>query len=239
LRVGNKGVISLKIGGDAKYIGVSSAGLGEMRQSIATDKSVAASYGVAFMDVGNARGESGEALRIRVAARTTTISAVAQTAGAGLEQALKFAAQWVGEDPNEVSVQPTTDFADTNVAGAALLAFMQAKQLGLPLSLKSMHRMMRLNDMTEMDFDQENEQIEDEAETLIGSMVGPQQTVTDESFLDTESGGGDPGDTASKPPNPTAPVIPPNKNVPVTPHVRGSPVPLKRKVGRKGASAGK
>ena len=240
LRVGNKGLIEVKVGGDAKYIGVSAAGLGEMRQSITNDKNVAASFGVAFMDVGNARGESGEALRIRVAARTTTISAVAQTAGAGLEQALKYAAQWVGEDPAEVSVQPTTDFADTNVAGAALLAFMQAKQLGLPLSLKSMHRMMRLNDMTEMDFDQENEQIEDEAETLIGSMVGPQQTVTDESFLDTNEGGGeDPADPADKPPNPTVPVIPPNANVPVTPHVRGSPVPLKRKVGKKGASAGK
>ncbi len=240
LRVGNKGLISVKIGGDAKYIGVSAAGLGEMRQAIATDKNVAASFGVAFMDVGGAHGESGEALRIRVAARTTTISAVAQTAGAGLEAALKFAAQWVGEDPDQVSVQPTTDFADTNVAGAALLAFMQAKQLGLPLSLKSMHRMMRLNDMTEMDFDQENEQIETEAETLIGSMVGPQQAVTDESFLDApDGGGGDPADPTAQPPNPTAPVIPPNANVPVTPHVRGSPVPLKRKVGPKGASARK
>lgn len=239
LRVGNKGLISVKIGGDAKYIGVSATGLGEMRQSLKNDSDIAASFGVSFMDVGNARGESGEALRIRVAARTTTISATAQTAGAGLEQALKYAAQWVGEDPDEVSVEPTTDFADTNVAGAALLAFMQAKQLGLPLSLKSMHRMMRLNDMTEMDFDQETKQIEDEAETLIGSMVGPQQTVTDESFLDTEGSGDDPGDPTQAPPNPTAPMIPPNANVPVTPHVRGSPVPLKRKLGPKGASANK
>jgi hypothetical protein len=103
-----------------------------------------------------------------------------------------------------------------------------------------MHRMMRLNDMTEMDFDQENDQIEQEAETLIGSMVGPQQAVTDESFLDApDGGGGDPADPTAQPPNPTAPVIPPNANVPVTPHVRGSPVPLKRKVGPKGASARK
>jgi hypothetical protein len=48
---------------------------------------------------------------------------------------------------------------------------MQAKQLGLPLSLKSLHRMMQLNDMTDMDFDEENEQIETEAESLIGMMV--------------------------------------------------------------------
>jgi len=242
LRVGAKGLISLRQGSDAKYVGVSAQGLGEMRQSIAADKQDAATFGVQFMDIGSARGESGEALRIRVAARTTTISAIAQAAGAGLENALKQCAVWVGEDPSTVSVVPQTDFSDSNVAGAALLAFMQAKQLGLPLSLKSIHRMMQLNDLTEMDFDAENEQIEDEAETLIGTMVhGSNIGDTDESFLDTPpTGGTDPAnpDQIIPPADPAA-VIPPNRNVPVTPHTRGSPVPLKRKVGPKGASAGK
>jgi len=240
LRVGNKGVIDLRIGGDAKYIGVSAVGLGEMRQSIKNDDDKAATFGVQFMDVGSARGESGEALRIRVAARTTTISAIAQAAGAGLEQALKYCAEWVGEDPNEVSVLPQTDFADANVAGASLLAFMQAKQLGLPLSLKSLHRMMQLNDLTEMDFDTENEQIEDEAESLVGMMVhGANQGAVDQSFLDTEGGTGtDPVDPESVMPPAQITPTPPKaaKNVPVTPHRRGSPAPLKLKVGKKGAS---
>jgi hypothetical protein len=135
----------------------------------------------------------------------------------------------VGEDPSGVTVTPQTDFADQNVAGAALLAFMQAKQLGLPLSLKSLHRAMHLNDLTEMDFDAENEQIEMEAESLIGMMVhGAAFGATDESFLD------DPGRTED---GQTAPIIPPNQNVPIKPHTRGSPVPLKVKVGKKGASA--
>ena len=250
LRVGNKGVIDLRIGGDAKYIGVSAAGLGEMRQSLTADKEAAAAAGIAFLDVGNARGEVGEALRIRVAARTTTISSVAQCSGAGLEQALKFCAQWVGEDPEEVSVEPTTDFADQTVAGAALLAFMQAKQLGLPLSLRSMHRMMKMNDMTEMDFAEENEQIEEEAASMLGSMVGPfQNSITDDTFLDENvspvpgppTGGSAPGQPATGP----ASTAPPNQNVPIVPtprakgYTRGSPVPLKRRVGAKGASAGK
>jgi hypothetical protein len=255
LRVGNKGVIDLRIDGDAKYIGVSAAGLGEMRQSLKSDQDEAASLGVAFLDVGNARGESGEALRIRVAARTTTISSVAQCAGKGLETALKYCAEWVGEDPDEVSVKPTTDFADQTVAGAALLAFMQAKQLGLPLSLRSMHRMMQMNDMTEMDFEEENNQIEEEAASMLGTMVGPfGQSVTDDTFLDTDLSavaGPPPSDGGTTPPAPTAPpaapagATPPNQNVPIVPtarakgYTRGSPVPLKRKVGKKGASAGK
>lgn len=256
LRIGNKGMLDLKIGGDAKYIGVSAAGLSEMRQSLKNDQDRAAAEGVAFLDVGNARGESGEALRIRVAARTTTISSVAQAAGLGLEQALKFCAEWVGENPDDVAVEPTTDFADQTVAGAALLAFMQAKQLGLPLSLRSMHRMMKLNDMTEMDFEEENAQIEEEAESMLGTMVGPNfGPAIDDTFLDdgnpAEPGPATGGDGPPAPAAPGQPVngpgstAPPNNNTPVKPtadtkgHTRGSPVPLKRKVGKKGASAKK
>jgi hypothetical protein len=237
IRTGNKGVIDLKIGGDAKYIGVSSAGLGEMRQSLAADKLAAAQQGVAFLDASGPAevGESGEALRIRVAARTTTISSISVAAAAGLEKALKYMAIWMGENPDDVKVTPTTDFADQTVAGAALLAFMQAKQLGLPLSLKSMHRMMKQNDMTELDFDAENVQIEEEAQSMLGLMVGPQMGGMagpgDESFLD--GGQTQPGQPNQGP----ASTAPTNTNVPIKPHVRGSPVPLKKKVGKKGASA--
>jgi hypothetical protein len=252
LRVGNKGVIDLKLGGDAKYIGVSAAGLGEMRQSLTNDKDRAAKEGVAFLDVGNSNGESGEALRIRTAGRTTTLSSVSKACGLGLEQALKFCAEWLGEDPEEVVVKPTTDFADQTVAGASLLAFMQAKQLGLPLSLLSMHRMMKLNDMTELDFEKENEQIEEEAASMLGTMVGPNfGTITDDTFLDTSlqpqpapGAGTPPGSTTpGQPPAGPASTAPPNNNVPVkgsaqsAGYTRGSPVPLKKKVGKKGASA--
>jgi hypothetical protein len=252
LRIGNKGMLDIRIGGDAKYIGVSAAGLSEMRQSLKNDQDRAAQEGVAFLDVGEARGEQGETLRIRVAARTTTISSVAQAAGAGLEQALKLCAEWVGENPDDVAVEPTTDFADQTVAGAALLAFMQAKQLGLPLALRSMHRMMKLNDMTEMDFEEENAQIEEEAESMLGTMVGPNfGPIIDDNFLDSNSPpepgpatGGGPA-AQGQPVNGPGSTAPPNNNTPVKPtagtkgHTRGSPVPLKRKVGKKGASAKK
>lgn len=247
LRVGNKGVISVPVGGDAKYIGPEGAGLGEMRQSIKADMDAAGLMGVAFLDVGNARGESGEALRVRVAARTTTISTIAKAGVAGLEQALKYCAEWVGEDPDEVSIEAQTDFADQTVAGPSLLAFMQAKQLGLPLSLSSLHMMLRANDMTKMTFEEENDQIEIEmASGMFGLM--PPMSPADDDFLDNPqdpeadpaasgqqtSGGVQPGQAGA--PQPGA--MPPQQ-VPVTPHTRGSPVPVKNKVGRKGASNGK
>jgi hypothetical protein len=239
LRTGNKGVIDLKIGGDAKYIGVSATGLSEMRQALKTDLDRAAAEGVQFLDSQSEPGESGEALRIRVAAKTTTVGSVARAGASGLEQMLKMMAEWVGENPDDVKVKANTDFADQTVAGAALLAFMQAKQLGLPLSLKSIHGRMKVNNFTDMDFDQENEQIEEEAASMLGTAVGVgQQPPADENYLDDPQAGGPGagGDPGQPPPQPGS-VAPPNKNVPVTPHTRGSPVPLKRKVGPKGASA--
>lgn len=238
LRVGAKGMIGLRIGGDAKYIGVSAAGLGEMRQAIQRDKDLAGTFGIQFLSA-DAAAESGEALRTRIAARTTTLSSIAMCGGKGLESALRDCAVWMGEDPALVSVSPNTDFADANVQGAALLAFMQAKQLGLPLSLKSLHRMMLANDMTDMDYEAETMQIDLEAtESLLGLMVhGAFMGGTDENFQDdpddprTDDGGG--GGGIAPIPKIAA------KNVPITPHTRGSPNPLKLKVGKKGASAKK
>ena len=231
LRTGNKGVIDLRVGGSAEYIGVSASGLGEMRQSIQNDKMAAAEFGSSILDSSSSGASaavaSGEALRVRVAARTTTIASVSRAAGSGLERILKVMAEWVGDDPDKIKVCPQTDFADQSVAGAALLAFMQAKQLGLPLSLKSMHRMMKLNDMTEMDFEEENAEIEAEAESMIGTLATPPP-------IDPNAPGYlDDGSTA--PPAETTP--PASVNQPIKAHTRGSPV--KSKVGKKGASAGK
>ena len=108
--------------------------------------------------------------------------------------------------------------------------------------------MMVLNDMTDMDFDEENDQIEQESESLVGMMVhGPGVGAVDESFLDTAGGvSTDPGNPEDfVPPADPAQTQPPtgtigaggNMPVTVTPHRRGSPNPLKRKVGKKGASA--
>jgi hypothetical protein len=86
---------------------------------------------------------------------------------------------------------------------------------------------------------------------MLGSMVGPfQNSITDDTFLDENvspvpgpaTGGSAPGQPTAGP----ASTAPPNQNVPIKPnaqsksgYTRGSPVPLKRRVGAKGASAGK
>lgn len=238
VRVGNKAVLRMRLTGDAKYVGVAPGGLDAMEKSLTNDKNVATREGAKFLDAGaDDQGASGEALRVRVAARTTTLLSVSRTGGEALEQALKIEAEWMGEDPDEVKVVPNTDFADQSVQGAVLLAFMQAKQMGLPLSLESLHRMMRNNDLTEFSFEEEQEKIDDEADTLLGQMATPPMMTPDggdDNFLDAN---GSPQPQPGQPKQP--PAGPSGGNAPVKPYMRGSPTPAKLKKGAKGASAGK
>jgi hypothetical protein len=109
---------------------------------------------------------SGEALRIRVAARTTTLTQVAKTGAEGLERILRHAAEWVGADPEEVEVEPFTEFADIAFGGQELLYLVQAKKLGAPLSTETIHAIMASHDMTTKTYEEEQDAIKEEGDGL-------------------------------------------------------------------------
>lgn len=159
-RVGAGAKLEVPLGGDAKYIGVSADGLAEQRQALNADKEQAAERGARLLDFGDTARQSGDALRIRVAARTTTLTTVAMTGAAGLEQCLRQIAEMIGEDPAKVTIQANLDFTDDSFTGQDVLEFMQAKAMGAPLSLRTIHENFRRRDLTEKTFDQEMEEIE-------------------------------------------------------------------------------
>ena len=59
--------------------------------------------------------ESGQALSMRVQAKTATLQSVVNNAAAGLEQALKNCALWASTNPDEVKVTPNTKFSDSDI----------------------------------------------------------------------------------------------------------------------------
>lgn len=170
-RVGPGAVIDLPMGGKAEYIGVDGTGLSEQRSSLENDRQMAAQMGARVLDTVGAADASGEALRVRVAASTATLSSIANTGADALRQALRRAAEWVGADPEEVVVEPNLDFADDTASGEDLLKLILAKRQGAPLSNESIHRWMRLRDLTEMDYEEEAALSEEEAVEL-----GPEST---------------------------------------------------------------
>lgn len=180
LRVGAGGRLDLPMNGDAKYIGVESAGLEEQRMALENDKKVASEKGGQLMDTVGRERESGEALKTRVAARTATLNQIALTGAFGLEQILKMIARWMGVDPNQVSVTPNLDFADEGMQGKQLVDLMTAKRLGAPISLQTIHLTMQRRELTDLDFEEELALIASEEPELEGGGVEDLEQELDE-----------------------------------------------------------
>lgn len=150
------------VGGDAKYIGVSSTGLPEQRLSLENDYTRAGARGGQLLDTVGGDQQSGEALRIRVAAKTATLNQIALAGAFALERILKIIARWLGVDEDQVVVLPNFDFADDRMSGKQVTELMAGKTLGAPLSLESVHAQMQEGGLTDKSFEEEVAQIEKE-----------------------------------------------------------------------------
>ncbi len=204
--------------GDAKFIGPDSNALQEQRQSLEDDYKRAGEEGIKLLSSG-AGAEAAETLRIRVAGRTATLQTIAMTSATGLENALRQAAVWVGADPEEVKVEPNLDFITEDQDPADLIAFATAKKSKVPLSWKSVHNWLRQKDFTELTFDEELEQIEEEADmdafdtggeaflgvpgqpgAPAGDLNAPAMVAQRQAAIDTAAGGDAPPGGGQAPP---------------------------------------
>lgn len=164
VRVGAGARLDLSTGGDAKYIGVNSNGLTEVRLSLENDKMRATNKSsiLAAGKAGLSGRESGDALRIRMAAQTATLTSIALAAAAGLERILKIVAKWLGENPEEVKVAPNLEFTDFQLDGKQIVDLATARTMGAPISWKSIHGIMVDRNFTQMDYDAEMTLIDEE-----------------------------------------------------------------------------
>ena len=171
IRVGANAHISIPggAGHDAKFIGVESKGIEEQRLSLEADRQRASSKGGQLLDTVSRERESGSALTVRVAARTASLKQVALAGAFGLQQCLKQIAEWIGANPDEVSVLPNLDFVSETFDPDKLLKLVQAKNQGAPLSWESIHAIMQEKDFTSFDFEEELSKIEEEVDLVIGS----------------------------------------------------------------------
>jgi hypothetical protein len=155
IRVGAGSRVDLPQGGDAKYVGVNSQGLSEQRQALERLESRAGSMGAQTLDSTSRERESGDSLRIRVAARTADMNQIVETGAFGLENLLKICAVWMGENPEEVQVTPNKEFGEQALDGQTMVEMSTARNLGFPISAKSMHNIARKRRLTELTFEEE------------------------------------------------------------------------------------
>lgn len=96
----------------AYYTKTDASGLQEVRLSIKTYLEEAKHAGSALLS-GDQKGvESGEALRIKAASTTASLSTVSQTTARGFEKALRYMARWMNTSEEAVSVKVDVDYLD-------------------------------------------------------------------------------------------------------------------------------
>jgi hypothetical protein len=161
LRVGAGSRIDVDLHGDAKYIGVSANGLKEQRICLENDRKRAATKSGRLIGT-KSNVESGEALRVRLAAQTATLTQIAITSAAALEESLKTIAIWKGADASKVKVIANLDFTELGEQGLELVNIMTARRNGAPLSLESIHENLVDKGLTVLTYEQEKEKIKQE-----------------------------------------------------------------------------
>ncbi len=167
VRVGAGSRLDVNTDGDAKYIGTSSSGIPEQRMALEGDHSraIKKSMILASSTSRNGGGEqraSGDALRVRMAAQTATLTTIALAGAEALETLLKAAARWMGEDDSKVSVKPNLQFADFDIDGKEFVDLMTARTMGAPFSLQSIHALAAERGLTDMTFEEETDAITEE-----------------------------------------------------------------------------
>lgn len=174
IEVGAGARIHLPADGDAKFIGVESKGLEEQREAQNDLHKRADQLGGQLMsNIGNQK-EAAEAIRLRLRAHTSSLTQVALTGAQALEMTLKHAAMFKGLNPDEVEVTPNLDFDDIKANADEINKLIDAKIKGAVLSQKSIHKVMVSSGVTEMSYEEEIEEIENEDDILIPRR-GPNQ----------------------------------------------------------------
>lgn len=176
VRVGAGARIDLDINGDAKFIGVATNGISEARTAIENDRKRAQVKSGELIQNNGSQMESGAALSTRFNAQTATLNQLAKTAAAGLESALRHVAIWMGLDPKAVKVEPNLEFVDFALEGQNFHQLMQAKDLGFPLSYRTLHELAADRGLTTTDFNTEIDRITEEK--ALGDLLVKKEPVT-------------------------------------------------------------
>lgn len=155
LRVGAGAHINLDINGDAKYIGIGADGIEGQREALRDDRKLAESKAGTMISPAAGKQESGDALTTRLAAQTASLIQIAMAGAAGLQNVLRIAAVWMGQDPEKVTVKPNLEFGPMLATAQELTQLMAARTMGLPLSLQSLHNVCRDRGLTKMEYEDE------------------------------------------------------------------------------------
>lgn len=186
VRVGAGAMINVQEGGDVKFAGVSANGIEGQRLALQDLHADAGAMGGSLVEERKSDAEGADAMHMRMSVKTSYLTQIARSGAEGLQTILRTVAEWIGEDPEEVVVEPNLEFADRSMDGDQLVKWVTARTLGAPLSKESIHRKLQENDMTEMSYEEEMEKKRQEDEDDGLGDEGTGTGVEDEDQLDNQ-----------------------------------------------------
>lgn len=147
---------ALPEGANAYYMEFSGPGISATREAMTDQRDAALEAGARVMDVG---AESGEARKARQEDQRMTLYGVAKSAAAAIEQVCRYLAEWIGADPNAVSVAVEPEFSTADV-DAAMLNIVGNLRLAGEVPRQVLYEAIRkagISDMTDDEMDTLNE----------------------------------------------------------------------------------
>ncbi len=131
---GASSALILRQGDSAGFLEAGGASISAQKEALMDDEARMASYGAKIFQE-KAGVEAAETVFLRQAARTATLSTVADTASRGFTQLLRWAVWWAGaaETPtaSPVSLTVNSEFIESTMAPADLLSYLTVVQGGL------------------------------------------------------------------------------------------------------------
>jgi len=160
---------------DAKvgFLEITGAGVDAQEKALTNLHSLAKEQGVSLQEAG--ASQSGEALGIRVGVKTASLTGIVRVNAKGFGNLLKWAADWMGINSEEVTVVPNVDFAQSTKTTKELTDMIAGAEKGL-VRMEDLYNFQVKNDFTNAtDFEEWKDELLNSGFTALLSGM-PQET---------------------------------------------------------------
>lgn len=185
---GSEEAWTLPSGATAEILECTGAASDAVKTALSDDENRMALLGARLLEAQKREAETAEAMRLRQAGESATLTTIAKTCSLGLQQALRWCIEWVGGDPEQVNVYLNTQFTAGRMAADDLLKYWTIVQGG-GMSLDTFLALLVEDEIIAAD------EVESEKERI--QMQGPiglgQPGVRDPNAQDQGNGAGDGG----------------------------------------------
>lgn len=154
-------------GSSAQYLEFSGSGIEAQRQAMLDKEDRMASLGARMIHEGKNRNEAADTARMRGRGEMSLLTNVVNMAEAGIERALRIAAEWTTGRPDDVEVKLNRDWVETKMDAQMLTALVKSWQAG-GMSHQTLYENLQSGEIAPVDRSYEDEKnlIEEEGGDL-------------------------------------------------------------------------